>query len=98
MPERKKLFVEEATRCFDLARNAFPQNPILKIYAGENFDAPDLSQWDSRAPAWANHQRRGLDQLHRIIRWWIAERQLANGEFGGNWATTSKCGGGGPLS
>ncbi|MGH7958103.1 MAG: hypothetical protein ACREH8_14015, partial [Opitutaceae bacterium] len=26
-----------------------------------------------------------LEQLHRIIRWWIAERQLANGEFGGNW-------------
>jgi len=85
VPERRQLFLAEAERCFDLARAAFPENPVLRIYAGENLPAPDLSAPDARAPAWANHQRRALEQLHRIIRWWIDERQLANGEFGGNW-------------
>lgn len=85
VPERKAAFVGEAERCFDLARTAFPENPVLRIYAGENVLAAGLSAWDERAPAWANHQRRALEQLHRIIRWWIDERQLANGEFGGKW-------------
>lgn len=85
VPARKKLFVTEAERCFDLARQAFPENPLLRIYTGENLPAPDLSPWEPKAPEWANHQRRTLEQLHRIIRWWIQERQLPNGEFGGKW-------------
>jgi hypothetical protein len=85
VPDKKRAFVGEATRCFELALRAFPQNPVLRIYNGENLPSPELSAWDERAPAWANHQRRALEQLHRIVRWWIAERQLANGEFGGNW-------------
>jgi hypothetical protein len=85
VPEKKTAFLGEAERCFDLARKAFPQNSVLKIYGGEHLPVPDVSAWDDRAPAWANHQRRSLEQLHKIMRWWIAERQLANGEFGGNW-------------
>ena len=85
VPEKKRAFLAESERYFDLARRAFPENALLRIYGGENLPAPELSAWDDRAPAWANHQRRALEQLHRIIRWWIAERQLANGEFGGNW-------------
>ncbi len=85
VPTRLAVFVGEAERCFDLARQAFPQNQLLRIYAGENLPSADLTPTDDRAPAWANHQRRALTQLHRIIRWWIAERQLANGEFGGKW-------------
>jgi hypothetical protein len=85
VPERKAAFLGESERCFDVARKAFPENTVLKIYGGENIPAPDLSTWDDRAPAWANHQRRALEQLHKIIRWWIAERQLPNGEFGGKW-------------
>ncbi len=89
VPARKTAYVAEAERCFALARRAFPENEILRIYTGENIPAPAadlaLSAPDARAPAWANHQRRALTQLHRIIRWWIAERQLANGEFGGKW-------------
>ncbi|MSU71921.1 MAG: hypothetical protein EXS43_06210 [Opitutus sp.] len=85
VPEKKRLFVGEAERCFDLARAAFPRNQVLKIYGGENIPVFGLTPWDDRAPAWANHQRRALDQLHRIIRWWCGERQLGNGEFGGKW-------------
>ncbi len=85
VPEKKRAFTAEAERCFDRARAAFPKNPVLRSYGGENVPAPDLSAWDERAPPWANHQRRALEQLHAIIRWWIAERQLGNGEFGGNW-------------
>lgn len=85
VPERKKLFVGEAARCFALARAAYPENRHLRIYTGENLPAPGVPPPDSRAPAWADAQRRALGQLHRIVRWWIAERQLANGEFGGNW-------------
>lgn len=85
VPARKALFVAEAERCLDLARQAFPENPLLAMYAGERVAVPGLSAADAAAPAWANDQRRALEQLHAIIRWWIAERQLANGEFGGNW-------------
>jgi hypothetical protein len=85
VPERRRLFLTEAERAFDVARRAFPENPVLRIYDGENLPATGLSVPDARAPAWANHQRRALEQLHRIIRWWIDERQLPNGEFGGNW-------------
>jgi hypothetical protein len=85
VPERKALFLAEAERCFDAARRAFPRNPVLAIYAGQNEPASGLAARDERAPDWANHERRALEQLHAIIRWWIAERQLANGEFGGNW-------------
>lgn len=86
-PERRKLFLEEAHRCFGLASVAFPENQVLRIYTGEDLPIPatELSPADDRAPAWANHQRRALEQLHKIIRWWIAERQLSNGEFGGTW-------------
>jgi len=85
VPERRAAFLAEAERCFDVARAAFPENAVLRIYSGENLPRPNLPPWDDRAPAWANHQRRALEQLHAIILWWIAERQLANGEFGGKW-------------
>lgn len=84
-PANKARFVSEAERCFEVARKAFPENATLRIYLGENIPAPGLSLIDDRAPAWANHQRRALEQLHAIIRWWIAQRQLPNGEFGGKW-------------
>lgn len=85
VPARKAAFVGEAERCFAVARAAFPDNATLAIYAGKNQPSPGMSAWEDRAPAWANHQRGALEQLHRIIRWWIAERQLPNGEFGGKW-------------
>src|SRR5262249_47485779 len=85
VPARFKAFVGDAETFFDLARTAFPENEVLKIYGGENLPITDVAPWDDRAPAWANHQRRALEQLHKVIRWWIAERQLANGEFGGKW-------------
>lgn len=85
VPERRKNFLGQSEAYFDLARREYPENPVLKIYGGENLPVPGLSSWDDRAPAWANHQRRALEQLHRIIVWWIDERQLPNGEFGGKW-------------
>ncbi len=85
VPERRKNFLGQSEAYFDLARREYPENPILRIYGGENLPAPGLSAWDERAPAWANHKRRALEQLHRIILWWIDERQLPNGEFGGKW-------------
>lgn len=85
VPANKARFVAEAECCFAIAHKAFPENAALRIYLGENLPAANLSAADDRAPAWANHQRRALEQLHAIIRWWIAERQLPNGEFGGKW-------------
>jgi len=40
---------------------------------------------DPQAPDWANLQREGLEKLADIIHWWIAERQLPDGQFGGGW-------------
>lgn len=85
VPDKKAAFVNEATRCFAEAKSAFSDNSLLQIYAGENLPWPTIAAPDPRAPAWANSQRRALECLHDVIRWWIAERQIPNGEFGGAW-------------
>lgn len=40
---------------------------------------------DERAPAWANAQREGIGKLRELIHWWIDERQLPDGSYGGGW-------------
>jgi hypothetical protein len=37
------------------------------------------------APVWANLQREGLEKLADVIHWWVVERQLPDGQFGGGW-------------
>lgn len=77
-----------------------PRNPALSADGGEGARkagagrAPETSPRtltghsypaDPQAPEWANLQREGLEKLADIIHWWIAERQLPDGQFGGGW-------------
>jgi len=55
------------------------------MYLGEPIPWPKSIPNDPAAPAWANLQREGLEKLADIIHWWIVERQLPDGQFGGGW-------------
>jgi hypothetical protein len=55
------------------------------MYLGEPIPWPAKNAPDPAAPTWANLQREGLEKLADIVHWWIAERQLPDGQFGGGW-------------
>ncbi len=75
----------EARRLFAEARTLVPDNPILNLYLGQPIPWP-APEPDAQAPAWANSQRVILTHLDEIARFWIKERQLPDGSFGGGWA------------
>jgi hypothetical protein len=63
-----------------------PQDPLVAMYAGEDVDQPD--PWDNYvapagAPAWSTAQFEALQRLRQVAHYWIDERQIPNGEFGG---------------
>ena len=63
-----------------------PQDPLVTMYAGEDVDQPD--PWDNYvapagAPAWSTAQFEALQRLRHVAHYWIDERQIPNGEFGG---------------
>jgi hypothetical protein len=74
-----------AHRAFEAAHRAHPENPIVRMYLGESLPWPRAIAADPRAPEWANLQRDALEKLADIIHWWIANRQLPDGQFGGGW-------------
>lgn len=72
------------------ASQAFPQNLVLRQYLGESMEWPanDVFPGDvdtAGAPDWAVLQRGMIERLVNVLDFWISERQLANGEFGGGW-------------
>lgn len=54
------------------------------MYLGEPIPWDDVKP-DPRAPDWANSQRVVLNHLGEIVRFWVRERQLPDGAFGGEW-------------
>jgi len=103
--DRREKYYGEGRRLLEEARQAFPDNPVVRMYLGEPVPWPDSDSGtrrsgasaerrhpsaraypaDPAAPAWANLQREGLEKLADVIHWWIAERQLPDGQFGGGW-------------
>ncbi len=72
----------------DLAevRRRQPADRLVAMYAGEKIDEPD--PWDgyaapAGAPAWSTAQFEALQRLRQVAHYWIDERQIPNGEFGG---------------
>ena len=61
----------------------FPKNRVARMYLGEPIPWPKVYERRADAPDWANLQREGLEKLVDVIHWWIDERQLADGQFGG---------------
>ncbi len=83
--EDRDAYFGEARRLLEEARKAFPENRVLGMYLGDPIPWPSKSEPAPGAPEWANLQREGLEKLAEIIHWWIDERQLEDGQFGGGW-------------
>jgi|GEM_PF-1784804 len=66
------------------AKARVPDNPLINLYLGEPQPWPGPPD-DPDAPRWANDQRHALEKLREIVHWWIDERQMANGSYGGGW-------------
>lgn len=85
VPESRNAYYGEARRLFTEARDAYPDNRVIRMYLGEPIPWPAPFSPDPQAPEWANLQREGLEKLADLIHWWIRERQLEDGQFGGGW-------------
>lgn len=83
--ESREKYYGEARRLLEEARQAFPENRVVRMYLGEPIPWPEPHPADPEAPAWASLQREGLEKLADVIYWWVGERQLPDGQFGGGW-------------
>ena len=83
--ESREKYFGEGRRLLEETRAAFPENRVVRMYLGEPIPWPKPHPADPEAPTWANLQREGLEKLADVIHWWIAERQLPDGQFGGGW-------------
>lgn len=81
---RTRYFGEARARLEEAAQ-AFPENRVLGMYLGRRIPWPAPHAPDASAPAWANLQREGLERLADLVHWWIRERQMPDGQFGGGW-------------
>lgn len=70
---------------FEKCAQAFPENPLVKMYLGTPLP-PETSYASSEAaPDWANAQRESLERLADIVDWWIDHRMRSDGQYGGGW-------------
>lgn len=83
--ETRDLYYGEARRHLEESARAYPENKVIGMYLGRPIPWPAAHAPDPGAPAWANLQREGLEKLADIVHWWIRERQLPDGQFGGGW-------------
>ena len=83
--ESRVAYYGEAVRLLEICRAAYPENRVVRMYLGEPISWPVAFAVDPNAPPWANLQREALEKLREIIHWWIDERQLEDGQFGGGW-------------
>ncbi len=83
--EAREPYFHEAARWLEETAAAFPHNRVVKMYMGQPIPWPKRIAPAQTAPEWANLQREGLEKLTDVIEWWIAERQLPDGQFGGGW-------------
>lgn len=82
----REAYYGEGRRLLEEARAAYPTNRVIGMYLGEPIPWSHPSQaHDPKAPRWANLQREGLERLVDVVHWWIDERQLSDGQFGGGW-------------
>lgn len=82
-PERVRSRMAKVRKLLDVARRAFPRNPVIGMYLGEPIPWPKRLSVPDRAPRWAVLQREALERLADIIHWWAESRQHPDGSFGG---------------
>ena len=84
-PVKRAEYYGEGRRLLRIAKQAFPENRLVRMYLDETFPWPVLNPVDRDAPEWANLQRETLEKLRHIIVWWIETRQAPDGSLGGGW-------------
>jgi len=84
-PKDSRWFNDEAVASFQRVAQAFPENRVARMYLGEALPWGKIPEKVAGAPEWAVLQREQLERLAEIIRWWIANRQKSDGQFGGGW-------------
>lgn len=85
VPDVRDKYLKESWRLIEIASEAFPENELVKNYLGIFKPWDEIVQYNHDAPAWANYQRMILEKLTWIIHWWIDNRQISDGQFGGGW-------------
>lgn len=83
--DKRRQFLDKAVEQFRIAREAFPENRIVRMYLGEPIPVEQVYEAAAAAPPWANLQREGLERLADIVEWWIDHRMQDDGQFGGAW-------------
>jgi hypothetical protein len=81
----RRQFLDKAVELLTVARAAFPDNRIVRMYLGEPLPAPKQYPAAEGAPEWAALQRENLERLADIIVWWIEHRMQPDGQYGGGW-------------
>jgi len=84
-PELRDQYYHEGIRLVKIAHQAFPENRVTGIYLGQSKPWKVELPGSSQAPKWAQSQRESIERLREIIYWWIDNRQLEFGGFGGGW-------------
>ena len=85
VPENRKQYINESVRLLSIAHKAFPENELINAYLGNYLPWNELAEFNKNAPDWANYQRMALEKLTYLIHWWIDNRQISDGQFGGGW-------------
>lgn len=83
--ESKRKQFEKIRPLFESLAQAFPENPLIKMYLGTPIPAEPAYDPDPNAPAWANAQRESLERMTGILHWWIDRRMQPDGQYGGGW-------------
>ena len=85
VPEVRDRYLNESERLMKITSEAFPSNELAKNYLGKYKPWEEIVKDNPGAPAWANSQRMVLEKLTYLIHWWVDNRQISDGQFGGGW-------------
>ena len=84
-PDRRREQFDKIRPMFDELHATFPENRVIGMYLGKPVPPEKEYKQVEGAPAWAVHQREGLERLADIVEWWIDHRMQESGEYGGGW-------------
>ncbi len=85
VPENREMYIKESVGLLKKAAKAYPENELITAYLGKYESWDELVEADPKAPSWANYQRMTLEKLTYLIHWWVDNRQISDGQFGGGW-------------
>lgn len=80
----EKLMYAEAQEYLECSAKHFGEEGILGMYLGQAIEWPDVGTLGAGdAPLWAQEQAKATAKLLEVLQYWVRERQIENGEFGG---------------